>query len=176
MSPLLVIGIPMTLIVIGIVLNSFHIVHDQPEFSLEEDPVNKLAAERHANYTFFHLQRVRMLKRQKRVSQYAWLVLGVFITCSWWLYVDAVKATTESMQITGLRTMAVADSEQAVLSLTFSDGNIAQYLVDAPSPGRSPTNTRPKELLQRWELASVGTAVNVGAGGVPLGMALKMSR
>ena len=57
MNSLLVITIPMALIVMGIALNSFHIVHDQPEFSLEEDPVSKLAAERRANYNFFYSQR-----------------------------------------------------------------------------------------------------------------------
>jgi len=59
----------MVLILIGILLNSLHIVHDQPQYSLEDDPTHKLAAERHANYHFFHLQRARILKRQKRVGQ-----------------------------------------------------------------------------------------------------------
>jgi hypothetical protein len=174
---LLVITIPMTLIVIGIALNSFHIVHDQPEFSLEEDPADKLAAERRANYDFFFLQRARMLKRQKRVSQYAWLVLGVFIACSWWLYVDAVKATMESKQISAIQTMGVADSDKAVLSLTLSDGSTVQYLVkaDDQSSHRVLTNERPKEILQSWELASLGTAVNMGDAAVPLGIALQMS-
>jgi hypothetical protein len=61
----------MALIVIGIALNSFHIVHDQPEFSFEEDPTNKMAAERQANCRYFFLQRARILKRQKRIGQYA---------------------------------------------------------------------------------------------------------
>ena len=178
MDSLLVITIPMTLIVIGIALNSFHIVHDQPEFSLEEDPANKLAAERRANYDFFFLQRARMLKRQKRVGQYAWLVLGVFIACSWWLYVDAVKATTESKQISAIQTVGVADSDKAVLSLTLSDGSTVQYLVKAPdsqSTRRALPNERPKETLHSWELASLGTAVNVGDAVVPLGITLRMS-
>jgi hypothetical protein len=46
MSPLFVIGIPPTLTVIGIVWNSLYIVHDQPQYSLEQEPANKLAAER----------------------------------------------------------------------------------------------------------------------------------
>lgn len=53
MSPLLVIGIPLALTIIGIVLNSFHIVHDQPRYSLDEDAAHKLAAERQANERFF---------------------------------------------------------------------------------------------------------------------------
>ena len=79
MSSLFVITIPLALTIIGIALNSFHIVHDQPALSLEEDPANKLAAERQANYHFFYLQRARFLKRQQRVCQYAWLVLAAFI-------------------------------------------------------------------------------------------------
>jgi hypothetical protein len=58
-SPLLVIAIPLALTLIGIALNSFHIVHDQPEYSLEKDRANKLAAERQANYHYFFLQRAR---------------------------------------------------------------------------------------------------------------------
>jgi hypothetical protein len=46
LSPLSVIAVPLALIIIGIVLNSIHIVHDQPAYSLENDPANKLAAER----------------------------------------------------------------------------------------------------------------------------------
>ena len=57
MSPLLVIAIPLALTLIGIALYSFHLVHDQPEYSLEKDTANKLAAERRANYHFFFLQR-----------------------------------------------------------------------------------------------------------------------
>ena len=63
MDSLLVITIPMALIVIGIALNSLHTVHAQPQFSLEDNPTDKLATERRANYNFFYLQRARMLKR-----------------------------------------------------------------------------------------------------------------
>src|SRR5688572_19871866 len=105
-----------------------------------------------------------MLKRQKRVGQYAWLVLAVFIACSWWLYVDAVKATTESKQISASQTVGVADSDEAVLSLTLSDGSNVQYLVkaaDTQLSRRALTSGRPKENLQNWEIASLGTAVDV---------------
>lgn len=37
MDSFLVITIPMALIVVGIALNSFHFVHDQAQFSLEEN-------------------------------------------------------------------------------------------------------------------------------------------
>ena len=70
MSPFLVIVIPLALTIIGIIwLHGFNIVHDQPEYTLEEDPVNNLAAERQAIYQYFHLQRAQTLNRQKHSMQ-----------------------------------------------------------------------------------------------------------
>ncbi len=46
MSPLLLIGIPLALTILGIVLNSFPNVHIQPQYSLDQDAADKLAAER----------------------------------------------------------------------------------------------------------------------------------
>jgi hypothetical protein len=58
-------AIPSMLVILGMILNNFQVVFDRPQYSLEEDPAKKLAAERR----FFDLQRVRFLKRQKRVGQ-----------------------------------------------------------------------------------------------------------
>jgi hypothetical protein len=177
-SPLLVIGIPLALTIIGIVLNSFHIVHDQPQYSLDEDEANKLAAERQANDRFFHLQRARILQRQKRIGRYGWLVLAVFIASSWWLYSDAVRSTAVSKQISAIQTLAVADSKDTVLSLTLSDGSHVQYVVKAPGArtgNASKKVEQPQESVQKWELASLGTALNIGDARLPLGIALKMS-
>ena len=132
MSPLFVVGIPLALTILGIALNSFHIVHDQPQFSSDQDAADKLAAERQAHDRFFRLQRARMLQRQKRVGQYGWLVFAVFIASSWWLYSDAVKITAMSKQVSAMQTMAVANSKDTVLSLTLSDGSNVQYVVKAP--------------------------------------------
>ena len=168
----------MALIIIGILLNSTHIVRDQPAFSVEEDPTHKLAAERQANYHFFQLQRSRLLKRQKRVGQYAWLVLAVFVASSWFLYSDAVRVTTVSKQISSIQTFAVADCKDGVLSLTLSDGSNVKYVVKASEPYivQLPKRAEPSaEILQNWQLASAGTAVNVGDARVPLGMALRIS-
>lgn len=167
----------MALIILGIVLNSFHIVHDQPAFSLEEDPTQKLAAERSANYHFFQLQRARLLKRQKRVGQYGWIVLMVVVASSWFLYSNAVKATTVSKQISAIQTFAVADSKDAVLSLTLGDGSSVKYLVKAETPvaHRPKSDEHSVDTLQNWQLASLGTAINVGAGTVPLGIALRIA-
>jgi hypothetical protein len=159
------------------VLNSFLIVHDQPAFSLEEDPTRKLAAERNANYHFFQLQRTRLLKRQKRVGQYGWVVLMVVIASSWFLYSNAVRATTVSKQISGIQTFAVAESNDAVLSLTLSDGSNVKYRVkaDPPVAHMAKSDERSVDTLQNWQLASLGTAINVGAATVPLGIALRIA-
>jgi len=166
------------LIIIGIVLNSLHIVHDQPAYSLENDPVNKLAAERQANYHFFFLQRARMLKRQKRIGQYSWLVLGVVVASSWLLYSDAVKATTVSKQISAIQTLPVSGSKEAVLSLTLSDGSRTQYLVKATEPRSAisvMTDEQAREAIQNAQLTSLGTVINDGTATVPLGLALRIT-
>lgn len=178
MGPVSIIAVPLALILIGIVLNSIHIVHDQPEYSLETDPANKLAAERQANCRYFFLQRARILKRQKRIGQYGWFVLAVFIASSWFLYSDAVRATTVSKQISAIQTLPVSGSKDAVLALTLSDGSKTQYLVKATEP-RSPTpaatDERAKVAIQNSQLADLGTAVNVGDATVPLGIALRIA-
>jgi hypothetical protein len=96
-------AIPSMLVLLGMILNNFQVVFDRPQYSLEEDPANKLAAERR----FFDLQRLRFLKRQKRVGQYGWLVLAAFVAFSWWLYLDTVNKTTASKQITAIQTLPV---------------------------------------------------------------------
>ena len=75
MHPLLVIGIPLVLICLGMILNSIGLSFDQPPSSPEQDPTKRLAAEREAYRQFFDRQRTRAVKRQKRVSQYAWLLM-----------------------------------------------------------------------------------------------------
>ena len=178
MSSLVVIIIPLALTLLGIMLNSFQIVHDQPEYSLDDDPVNKLAAERQASSDFFHRQRVRIVKRQKRVGQYAGLVLGVFIASSWFLYSDTVKTTTASKQISAIQTFAVADSKDMALSLTLSDGSNVQYLVktnELPVGLEIKSDLHSTGKLQSWEIANSQMAFNVGDSRLPAGIALKMS-
>ena len=178
MSPLFVVIIPLALTMIGIMLNSFHIVHEQPAYSLDEDPVDELAAERQANFHFFQLQRARTLKRQKRVSRYVCFILAVFIGSAGWLYSATVKTTTMSKQISAIETLAVADSKETVLSLTLGDGSHVQYLVKAPETpsANAPTIEEPaRQNIQKWQLANLGTAINSGDARLPMGIALKMS-
>jgi hypothetical protein len=178
-SPLAIIVIPFALILVGIVLNSFHIVHDQPAFSLENDPAFKLAAERQAHSRFFQLQRQRFLRRQTRVGQYGWLVLAVFITSSWFLYSDAVKVTAHSKQVSAIQTFAGSSENETVLSLTLSDGSNARYVLKTAEPRQMQAAkgaVRSSDIDKNFQLASVGTAVSVGSATVPLGMALNISQ
>jgi hypothetical protein len=187
------VAIPSMLVILGMILNNFQVVFDRPQYSLEEDPAKKLAAERR----FFDLQRVRFLKRQKRVGQYGWLVLVAFVAFSWWLYVDTVNKTTASKQITAIQTLPVVESEDMVLSLTLSDGNNIQYLIKSPTliltlsdqtdtqyiklpKAKTPSVTEKaglsNEAVQGWRLTSLGTALSIGDVGVPLGIALNISK
>lgn len=179
MSPLLIIVIPFTLILVGIMLNSFHIVHDQPAFSLEEDPAHKLAAERQAHSRYFQLPRQRLLRRQTRVGQYGWLVLAVFITSSWFLYSDAVKVTAQSKQVSAIQTFAGSNGNETVLSLTLSDGSDARYVLKPSALQLVQAKkgaARSSDIGENFQLVGVGTAVSVGSAPVPLGMALNISQ
>jgi hypothetical protein len=120
-----------------------------------------------------------------------------FVAFSWWLYLDTVNKTTASKQITAIQTLPVVESEDMVLSLTLSDGNNIQYLIKSPTLTLTlsdETNTQyiklPKaktlgvtekvglsnEAVQGWRLTSLGTALSIGDVGVPLGIALNISK
>src|SRR2546422_247874 len=118
MNPLLIVGIPLVLMTIGMILNSFQLSFDQPQSSAEQDPAKKLTAERQAYRALFDSQRARSLKRQKRVGQYAWLVLAAFVVSSSWLYLDTVNKTKASKQVAAIQTLPVVESKDVVLSMT----------------------------------------------------------
>lgn len=195
MNPLLVIAVPLVLVMLGMILNSFQISFDQPASSPEQDPAKRLDAERQAYRKFFDLQRRRSLTRQKRVGQYGWLVLAAFVASFWWMYFDTVNKTTASKQIAAIQTLPVVESKDIVLSLTLTDGDNIQYLIKSPTLTRSDgTNTQyiksPKagtsgattkeglsnEAVQNWRLTSLGTALSIGEVKVPLGIALNISK
>ena len=178
MNPLLVVVAPLVLVIIGMILNSIGLSFDQPESSPEQDPAKKLAAERQAYRTFFDLQRARSLKRQKRVGQYAWLVLVVFIASFWWMYVDTVNKTTASNQIAAIQTVPTAEGKEVVLSVTVRDGNNVKYLIKSEKAGTSGVAVKEglsKETVSSWEVSRLGTALSVGDKALPLGVALKIS-
>lgn len=176
-------------------LNSLQISFDQPESSREPELAKQLAAERQSYRVLFDSQRRGSLKRQKRVGQYAWLVLVAFVASSVWLYTDTVNKTTASKEISAIQTLPGVESKDVVLSLTLSDGNNIQYLIKSPAMtlvvGDS-TNTQyiksaknwgatqqgglSKEAVQNWRLQGLGTATSIGDAEIPLGIALNISK
>lgn len=179
MHPLLVIGIPLALITVGMILNGIGLSFDQPPSSPEQDPAKRLAAERETFRQFFDRQRSRALKRQKRIHQYAWLVLLATIGSFIWLYMDTVGKTTLSTRIASIHTLASEEGKDLVLSLTLSDGNNVKYLVKLPQRDSSPvSNTHEavaKQTVSSWEMEQLGTAMSIGDNALPLGIALKIS-
>ncbi len=178
MNPLLVIAAPLVLVIVGMILNSVGLSFDQPESSPEQDPAKRLAAERQAYRTFFDLQRARFLKRQKRVGQYAWLVLAVFVASFVWMYLDTVNKTTASNQIAAIQTVPAAEGKEVVLSVTLRDGNNVKYLIKSEKAGTSGVGVKEglsKEPVSSWEMSRLGTALNIGDRELPLGIALKIS-
>jgi len=178
MNPLLVIAVPLALVIVGMILNSIGLSFDQPESSSEQDPAKRLAAERQTYRTFFDLQRARSLKRQKRVGQYAWLVLVAFIASFWWMYLDTVNKTTASNQIAAIQTVPTAEGKEVVLSVTVRDGNNVKYLIKSEKAGTSGVAVKEglsKETVSSWEVSRLGTALSVGDKALPLGVALKIS-
>lgn len=180
MHPLLVIAVPIVLIILGMILNSIGLSFDQPPSSPEQDPAKRLAAEREATRSFFDRQRGRALKRQKRVGQYAWLLMIATIASFIWLYVDTVGKTAISNRIASLQTLGSQEGKDLVLSMTLSDGSNVKYLIKSPQVDPKPNvtavkETAPAETVSSWELEKLGTALNVGANALPLGVALKIS-
>ncbi|TAJ98304.1 hypothetical protein EPO44_11895 [bacterium] len=178
MSPLLVIVAPLALVIIGMMLNSAPLLFDQPASSAEQDPAKRLAAERETYRAFFDLQRARSLKRQKRVGQYAWLVLAVFIASFWWMYSDTVNKTTALNRIAVIQTVPVAEGKDLVLSVTLRDGNNVKYLIKSEpvgAPDGAAKEGLSKEPVSPWEMSQLGTALSIGDKALPVGVALKIS-
>ena len=179
MNPLLIIAIPLGLVVLGMILNSIGLSFDQPPSSPEQDPVKRLTAERESYRQFFDRQRTRATKRQKRVGQYAWLVLAAFIGAFIWLYMDTVNKTSLSSRIAALQTLGTEEGKQMVLSVTLSDGNNVKYLIKLPQADKLETAVKEavaKEKVSSWELERLGTALSIGDNPMPMGVALKISQ
>ncbi|MGH7773868.1 MAG: hypothetical protein ACREQA_16710 [Candidatus Binatia bacterium] len=178
MNPLLVIAIPLALVILGMILNSIGLSFDQPTSSPEQDPAKRLEAERQAYRRFFDLQRTRSLKRQKRVGQYAWLVLAAFVGSFGWLYFDTVNKTTLANQIAALQTVATEEGKEMVLSVTTSDGRNVKYLIKLTKADTLDAATKEgisKQKISSWEMSGLRTALSIGDNALPLGIALKIS-
>jgi hypothetical protein len=178
MNPVLIIAIPLGLVILGMILNSWDLGFNQPPSSTEQDPVKRLTAEKESYRKFFDLQRSRSMKRQKRVGQYGWLVMASFIGAFIWLYSDTVSKTSLSSRIAGLQTLATEEGKQMVLSVTLSDGNNVKYLIKLPQADKlqvAAEEATAKEKVSSWEMESLGTALSTGDNPLPFGVALKIS-
>jgi hypothetical protein len=179
MNPLLIIAIPLGFVILGMILNSFDLGFDQPTSSPEQDPVKRLTMEKESYRQFFDRQRKRAVARQKRVGQYGWLLMAVFIGAFIWLYMDTVNKTSVSSRIAGLQTLGTEEGKQMVLSVTLSDGNNVKYLVKLPQADKLEPVAKEgvsKEKVSSWELERLGTALSIGDNSLPLGVALKISQ
>jgi hypothetical protein len=179
MNPLIIIAVPIGLMILGMILNSWNLGFNQPPSSREQDAVKRLTAEKESYQKFFDQQRSRSIKRQKRVGQYAWLVVASFIGAFIWLYADTVSKTSLSTQIAGLQTLATEEGKQMVLSVTLSDGNNVKYLIKLPQADKlqvaATEAPAPSEKVSSWEIERLGTALSTGDNTLPLGVALKIS-
>jgi hypothetical protein len=178
MNPLLMIAIPLGLVILGMVLNSIGLSYDQPPSSAEQDPAKRAAAEGETYRRFFDVQRKRAVARQKRIGQYAWLLMAAIIGSFIWLYMYTVNKTTATTQIAALQTMQTEEGKDTVLSITLKDGSNVKYLIKASNAGSTDAATKEsisKGKVSSWDMAQSGTAVNIGESPLPLGVALKVS-
>ncbi len=105
MNPMLIVAIPIVVVIVGMVLNSIGLSFDQPPSSAEQDPAKRAAAESEGYRRFFDLKRKQSVTRQKRIGQYAWLLLAAIIGSFIWLYNYTVNKTTAMTQIAALQTL-----------------------------------------------------------------------
>jgi hypothetical protein len=185
MNTLLLIAIPLGLVILGMILNSFGLSFAHPPSSREQDPAKRVADERDTYRKFFDLQRSQSMKRQKRVGQYGWLLMASFVGAFIWLYADTVSKTTVSTQIASLQTLATEETKQMVLSMTLGDGSNVKYLIKLPERLVQPkaenlaAAAAPEismEKVSKWEVERLGTALSIGDNPLPMGVALKISQ
>jgi hypothetical protein len=178
MNPMLIVAIPLGLVILGMILNSIGLSFDQPPSSSEQDPAKRAAAEGEIYRRFFDLQRKRAVTRQKRVGQYAWLLMAAIIGSFIWLYMSTVTKTTATTQIAALQTLQTEEGKETVLSLTLKDGSNVKYLIKSPTADALDAAKKDgisKQKVSSWDMAQSGTALNIGESPLPVGVALKVS-
>ena len=178
MHPMLIVAIPVGLVIVGMILNSIGLSFDQPPGSLEQDPAKRAAAESEAYRRFFDLQRSRAGKRQKRVGQYAWLLIIAIIGSFIWLYLNTVKETTVATRIAALQTLAKEEGKEMILSVTLKDGSNVKYMIKSPQADTLDAATKEgisKQKVSSYDLEQSGTVLSIGESPLPLGVALKVS-
>ncbi len=178
MHPILIVAIPLVLVIVGMVLNSIGLSFNQPPTSVEQDPAKRAAAEGEAYRRFFDLQRSRAVTRQKRVGQYAWLLMFAIIGSFIWLYLYTVKQTTATTQIAMLQTLPTEDGKGTVLSVTLKDGSNVKYLIKPPPAETLEAAKKEgisKQKVSSYEMEQSGTALTIGESPLPPGVALTVS-
>ena len=178
MHPMLIVAIPIVLVIVGMVLNSIGLSFDQPPSSAEQDPAKRAAAEGDAYRRFFDLQRKRAVTRQKRIGQYAWLVIVAIAGSFIWLYMYTVAKTTGTTRIAALQTLATEDGKETVLSVTLKDGSNVKYFIKSSKADTTDAATKEglsKQKVSSYEMEQSGTALSIGESPLPLGVALKVS-
>ena len=178
MHPMLIVAIPLVLVIVGMVLNSIGLSFDQPPSSSEQDPAKRAAAEGETYRRFFDLQRKRAMTRQKRVGQYAWLLIVAIIGSFIWLYMYAVNKTTATTRIAALQTLATEEGKETVLSVTLKDGSNVKYRINTPTGDTLAAATKEgvsKQKVSTYDMEQSGTVLSIGESPLPLGVALKVS-
>ncbi len=178
MNPMFIVAIPLVLVIVGMILNSIGLSFDQPPGSAEPDAAKRAAIEGEAYRRFFDLQRSRAGKRQKRVGQYAWLLMIAIIGSFIWLYMYTVNKTTLSTQIAALQTLAREEGKEMVLSVTLKNGSNVKYLIKSPQADTLDAATKEsivKGKVSTWDMEQSGTVLSIGESPLPLGVALKVS-
>ena len=178
MNPMFIVAIPLLLVIVGMVLNSFDLGFNQPPSSAEQDPAKRAAAEGEAYRRFFDLQRKRAVTRQKRVGQYAWLLIVAIIGSFIWLYMYAVNKTTATTRIAALQTLATEEGKETVLSVTLKDGSNVKYLIKSPTVDALDAAKKEgisKQKVSSYDMAQSGTALSIGESPLTAGVALKVS-
>jgi len=178
MNPMFIVAIPLLLVIVGMVLNSFDLGFNQPPSSVEQDPAKRAAAEEQAYRRFFDLQRRQAVKRQNRIGQYAWLLMAAIIGSFIWLYMYTVNKTTATTQIAALQTLQTEEGKETVLSLTLKDGSNVKYLIKSAKADSLDAATKEgisKQKVSSWDMTQSGTALSIGESPLPVGVALKVS-
>jgi hypothetical protein len=178
MNPMFIVAIPLVLVIVGMVLNSTRLSFDQPPSSTEQDPGKRAAAEKEDYRRFFDRQRSRAVKRQKRVGQYAWLLMAAIIASFIWLYMYTVNKTTVATQVATLQTLATEEGKEMVLSITLKDGSNVKYLIKSPQADALEAARKEgisKDKVSPYEISQIGTALNIGESPLPLGLAVKIA-
>ena len=178
MNPMFIIAVPLVLVFAGMVWNSIGLSYDQPPSSPEPDLAKRAAAEGDAYRRFFDTKRKQSMSRQKRIGQYAWLLVVAFIGSFIWLYNYTVTKTTAATQIAALQTLPMEEGKELVLSVTLKDGSSAKYRIKAPTAEALAAATKEgvsKQKVSSYDMEQSGTVLNVGESPLPVGVALKVS-